>query len=527
MRGGSVCAAGLLCVLFFCAGGVCAAAQLLVRVVAPVTYVTPGTLYFRAGTSAGIAQGDTLTVIRGPKSLGKVSVTAVSSGSSVATIIFRTDTIRVGDSVWTRKPKPETPKSVSVGGTSGRGTMIGGSRISGRLALQYVGSGSSVPFMDLARPALVYRLRASRLGGTDLEFSIDGRTYSDLYPNHGPDFHKAATRMYELSLSNDAAGRWYGFYLGRFLPGFASGIGPVDGAQLFVRRGRFTFGILGGTQPDYVNSGVDMTLQKFAGYVSMNWGPDVFSKSYVTLAYGQQLNKGKPDRDFLYLESFVRPGGGFYFNANTEFDLHVREDGERIKKLRLTNSFLSMTWTPSVNWISISAGYDAARAIYLFESMKVFPDSLLDRSLREGFRGSVSISLPARLTLQSSGSFRMRTTTTPPARTLSGGLRVSNILNTGLSSSGTLTDIRGLYTEGRQMTFDLDAWFGWGPGATLRYDRYDYTLQGSGDKHSATTIGCTLNHRIFDVFYAMLAYDRIWEAGEKTWRLYSELGIHF
>jgi hypothetical protein len=264
-----------------------------------------------------------------------------------------------------------------------------------------------------------------------------------------------------------------------------------------------------------------------AAYANFRWGGEVFASSSVTLAYGQLLNAGNPDRDYLYFQAMLRPADGFFFSGSTEFDLHVMQSGERVRKLRLTNTFVTLMYTPPFQWVSLSAGYDAARSIYLFESMKFFPDSLMDRTLREGFRGSVSFSLPARIILMGNGSFRLKTRTTGPARTLSGSARAADIFGSGIGAGAAMADIRGLYTSGSQYTVDCDAWFANGSGAALRYDRYLYRVQESGEQLVATTLGISLNQRIAQTLYAAVSYDRIWEQENRSWRLYAEMGIHF
>jgi hypothetical protein len=376
-------------------------------------------------------------------------------------------------------------------------------------------------------PAVVLRLDATRLGGTDLALSLHGRVSTQRAPSHRSSSREVDVRMYELSLTSGTPGRWYGFGVGRLFPAYAGGIGLVDGAEFYVRSGRVTVGLLGGAQPDYTSSGVDTRLQKFALYANIRWGGEVFATSNVTIAYGQQLNRGKPDRDFLYLQTFFRPGGSFFVNGSSEFDLHIMRNGTRTRRLRLTNSFISVNYTPPWQWLTMSAGYDATRLIYLFESMKLFPDSLLDRSLREGFRGSLSISLPFRFTLSGNGTFRFATRTTAAARTLGGGVRASGIFGTGFGAGISAADIRGLYADGTQLTLDLDSWFASGTGASVRFDRYRYRMHAGGVAVTTTTAGISVSQRVFRTLFGTISADQVWEEKNRSWRLYAELGIHF
>ena len=509
--------------------GVQAQTKQMRRITAAVTYVATGSFYFDAGRLKGVAAGDTVTVVHKGGALASGVVTAISSASSAAKVISQSSTVTAGDSVFEMKEVALEEENVASETTlRWKPGALQDNRVSGRIGFQYAGAGKFGQPLDFSQPGLIAQLSVQRLFGTGSTFTVYSRTYRDMsqgYALYGQG-SRTKERLFELSLTNDDPRSAYGYGVGRITSRYVGGIGVFDGAQLFARKGNLTAGLMGGTQPDYLTSAFSTDETKFAAFVNYGWGGDVFKTSSVTLAYGQQRYQGKIDRKFGYLQTTFQFSTALFFYSSTEMDMAHRENGFEVNKASITNSFVTLSWNPT-DWVSVNAGYDAVRALDLLESMKTFPDSLLDRTLKEGYRTNVSFRLPLRLTLMGNVNFRLASPTTPSARTVGSTLRAADILNTDVSAGAQYQDIRGLYTTGHDWTLDLDRWIAQSLSVSLRLDDYRYVITGQDQRIRTTTGTISLNFALFRSYYASMNFDQVWDTQRNTQRLYAEVGLHF
>ncbi len=512
---------------------------------AAVSYISSGTVYINAGTSAGLAVGDTIIVVHRPAKRSSLVLGALSSSSASALFTGKLSDIAVGDSVFTLHPvnRIEPTQSAAPPANSDTtqrtgqilktsvspaktGTAIA-SQIRGRVAVQYVGAGDIKSAMTFSQPSLLLRLDIPQLFGTSYTFSFYGRSYYDF----SSQFNRYGTgsrmkyRLYEMSLSSGPGG-WFGFDAGRLTSRYAGGLGQVDGAQFYVRNGNFTAGILVGTQPDYTNSGIDVTQQRGVLFVNYGWGDVFLNRSDFTLAYGQQLHEGRFDRDFLYLQGSSRLSSKLMLYESTEIDLHTMNNGMRKSSFNLTNSFVTLSYMPN-DWLTVNGGYDATRAVYLFDTMKSIADSLINRELQQGFRSSVSVRLPLHLTASVDGTYRLKTFNTRDSRTLSGSLRSYSILGSPLSLGARYSRIFGAYTDGRDISADADFWITGNLSLNTRLDQYVYDLVGSTQGYKTTTLTGMINWSISRKWYTMVSVDQVWDTTQDTQRIFFELGLRF
>jgi hypothetical protein len=506
----------------------------LKRIGAAVSYVSSTTFYFDAGRVRGIAVGDTVTVFRKSEKRGTGVVTAISSSSSSASVLSVAGLLSAGDSVFVTKevaveePLPAGVKSTGSSVASRFPSKPEPNQLSGRFALQYGAAGEFGKALDYNQPAAVVRLEVARLFGTGTTFTFYGRNHYDLseqFARYG-EGSRAKLRTYELSFVNDNPRNWFGWSVGRITSRFVGGLGAFDGGQAFIRKGNLSVGVLGGAQSDYSSTRIDPDQLKFSAFVNYAWGGDVFKTSDVTLAYGQQRYLGKIDRSFLYLQASLRFGTDLFYYSSTELDFYKTDNGVRRKEINLTNSFVTVTYTPNP-WLSINAGYDAARTIYLFESMKAISDTLFDKTLKEGMRASLSFRLPLNITVTGQSNFRLASGTTSSARTLGSTLRVGDILGSEVNLGLQYSNIQGLYTEGDDYTVDIDRWIAQSLSISLRADRYNYSIRGQETKYVTTTAGGAINYRVTRALYAVVNFDQVWDTTRDTQRLYFELGLHF
>jgi hypothetical protein len=500
------------------------------RVSAAVTYVTPATIYVGIGTNAGLQTGDTLIVHHKSLPIGRVVIFAVSSNSSAAQVLSANSAIVVGDSAYISKiiirPSLEEPVTSSTPtGRKPRG-IPADNYITGRVAVQYAGSGLLVNKMDFSQPSMLLQLNVARLFGTGMVLRAYGRTFYDLskqFNTYGSG-NRLSTRVYELSLVYDDPLAPVGYSFGRVLSPYVGGFGIFDGAQFFVRTGGFTAGVAGGGLPEPLHSSLDMTHQKGIAFANFAWGEDVFTRSDVTLAYGQQRYSGKFDRDFVYTQGYIRPTEVLSLYQSAEFDVHDLENGEQVTRFHLSSGYATLTYAP-LQWLNFNAGYDATRPIYLFESMKNVPDSLFSRQMQEGIRGGVTVRLPMNIMLMSNISYRP--TPGQHARTILTMMRMSNIASSGLDGGLQFTSTTGVYTTGTDVAADLSEWLWQSVGITARIDHYTYTITANNQRLNTTTATLGTNVMVSNAVYLLVNYDQVWDSLRNTQRLYFECGMRF
>ncbi len=502
-------------------------------IVAGVTYISGASVYLNAGRGQSLAAGDTGTVIRGTPTAVRVIIGAVSSSSSVARLLNPADSVAVGDTIAFQKT---TEADRPLAGT-GAPAMAGGGRgiapaspgtIHGRVSLQYAGWGDLAGGADNSRASLLLALDAGQLFGSGLRFTMYGRLTSALAQDarlRNPE-EKLSVRLFDMTLSYDQPASWIGMTVGRITSRYAGGIGIVDGAQVFARTGPLTFGILAGFQPDYQTSQFNSERPKGLAFLNYAWGPSPYNPGSTTIAYGTQYYQGNLDRDYLYLQNTVGINSKLFVYQSSEVDLHTQEGGQIKQSFRLTNTFVTLNYTPA-SWLTATAGYDANRPIDLFESMKLLPDSLFQRDLKQGFRGGLFFRLPMGVSLMATGGYRLSTGDQPAGYNGGGGVRVSDIGRTGFSVGGRYQKVRGLYTDGNDVTVELEQSLAGKFFLGLRYDRYSFIDLDGSDPSVITTAGLNLNWLIARSWYLTLTGDRVWNSGQDLYRIFAEFGLHF
>jgi hypothetical protein len=499
-----------------------------VKVGARVTYISGSTAYLNAGREKGFAPGDSARVVLGKNQGAFLVITAVSGSSASARSAGEVLPVEIGDSVVVEKSLVFEEQRVGQGAVPREASVaVRPAGVTGSAALQFAGASLSDAGWTFVQPALLLRLNVRDLfGGFDL--SLHGRSSYDLGPDteRFPRGRRLGYRVYTMSLISDDPSSWYGLGFGRLVSRYVGGLGAFDGGQVLVRQGRFAAGILAGFQPNYVTSGLNGDNQKFAGFVSYRAGSGFVVPAEVTLAYGQQMFRGKLDRDFLYVQSSFNIGSRFFLAQSSELDLHQSVNGERKSAIRLTNTYISLS-SQLLDWCGASLGYDATRPVFLLETMKAIPDTLFDRDLYQGFRGGLSIRLPGNVFLTGQGSVRSKPDGSRTARSAGGTVRMMDIGGSGINLGARYARNTGVYTEGNDIGIDIDRWFPWGLSVAMRGSRYAYSQRGFEGQTVATTVSASMTWVAYHGWYVMGSLDRTWDPLRGSSRVLAEVGLHF
>lgn len=507
-----------------------------------VSYVAASVIYFDGGRENGLSAGDTMRVARNGMTIGSVVITAVSKRSTAAQIISQTIPIQVGDAGSVEKeisaaPPPlpvdtmRTTGSVSIQSVEPKktdGKPSNENFISGRIGLQYSGVSTNDRRFNLSQPSVLFRMDVQRLFGTAMAVTMYSRNYYDLSQNYSR--YGGATRLknrlYEFVLHNDDPASSFGYGMGRMTSRYVGGLGTFDGGQFFYHTGNITTGVMVGAKVDDLSYDVNSDDNKGALFINYQFN-DGFIKHYDgTLAYGQQLAKGRLDREFLYLQNFLSLGSDLSIYESTELELNDITNGVRKRSFTLSNTYLSVNYYP-YPWLSGNVGYDGSRSVYLFESMKSISDTLFDKNLLQGYRAGATVRLPYYISLSGNLSYRTKKGDARDARTFSGTVRSADLFGTEVGASIRYADIVGVYSDGNNVTVDIDRTFLYRLSLTVRYDYYAYTMLTNSSSYVTHTYTVSGNYRITKMLYAALNADRVNDSMMNSYRLFLEAGIRF
>ena len=510
----------------------------------PVSYVSSTTIYISAGRDDSLAIGDTLIIARGSAMVCRVVAIAVSRHSTASQIVSGKGPVFVGDTAAITKLLriPESPGRDSIAATTQmfrpeslkrddhrhQNSASDQNIVSGRVAVQYSGVSAEDSRFNLSQPSALTRIEVAKLFGTNLKFSMYGRTYYDLSANYNRfgDNARLKIRMYEFTFSEEEPNGLYGYSAGRISSRFVGGLGTFDGGQVYYKVGDVTSGILFGGQVGDPTMTIDGDDQKGAFFVNYRYGPDFLHQYDGTIAYARQLFDGKLDREFFYIQNLATVGTQWNIYQSGELETQEMNNGVRTTSPKLSNTFFAINYYP-IQWFSANVGYDASKTVYLFESMKATPDTLIDRNYLQGYRANTTFRLPYSISVSANGTYRTKKNDPRDARTLGGTIRMSAIAGSEYNAGIRYMNIRGVYNDGNNITVDIDRTFYYSLSVALRYDYYTYTLLTANQTYTTHTASANINYRISREVYSALNFDRIWDPTLNSYRLYLEAGVRF
>jgi hypothetical protein len=509
-----------------------------------VVYMSSSVIYLNAGRDAGFIVGDTAEAFRNFRNIGKVQITAISKNTSAAKLLTPSANIAVGDSIVSIKvftpvisSSPasvaavnETTSAVSPARVRMKSDLSRNDRnvITGRAAIQYISMLSSDSRFNLSQPAPLLRLDVRNLYGTGMVFSMYGRSYYDLTDRYLRSGEKSPLkiRMYEFQLQYNDRQASIGYGFGRMNSSFVAGMGMFDGGQVYARGGYFTGGVLFGAGIFDQSLNINRDYRKGALFINYRSSENFTQYFDGTIAYIRQLMRDKLDREYFYLQNSMSLGSQLSIYENTELDLNDISGGKRRSALKLSNTFLSVNYYP-LAWLNTNIGYDGTRSIYLFESMKSISDTLLDKNLQQGIRAGATVQLPYFIYLSGGIFYRAKKGDVRDSKTLNGALRASNLFGSDVNAGIRYAKINGLYSDGYDITFDVDQTFFYKMTASLRYDYYAYSILSLHQAFITRTVSATINYRISGMWYMSLFADTVRDETMNNVNIFAEVGVRF
>lgn len=333
-----------------------------------------------------------------------------------------------------------------------------------------------------------------------------------------------ALKVYSLDVSYRVEN--HALTLGRKINLNMANIGAVDGLQYEYNRKAWTFGVVGGSRPDYYTYGFNPNLMQVGGFVSQNIQTGM-GNMQTSLALFYQLNHFKTDRQFAYFQHSNALLKNLNLFASAEVDFYTMVNLQPKSTFDLTSAYVSLRYKPASN-LSLTLSYDARKNIYYYETFKNTIDSILDRETRQGLRFNFNYKPFQKLVWGGNMGYRYKQSDRTPSVNANSYLSYTEL--PWLKAYGTLdaTYLRTNYLNGMVYGASLSKDFLDGNlNAELKYRlvNYDYTnststlLQNIGE--------CSLSWRLGKKLMLSADVEETLETGGNSTRVYVNVTRRF
>jgi len=429
-----------------------------------VSFISSQNIYIRFSSTAGISAGDTLFLQSGSTLMPALIVNDLSSSSCLCTSISGR-TLSVADLVTAKIRKKNTDTEEVTAVNPARETVeqrpLADSLIPEEaqktLRQQIRGSMSLVSYSDLSdtesensqRFRYTLSLDARNIGNSkfSLESYISFRHKAGEWDEVRNDLF-SALKVYTLAARYEINPTTW-LVLGRYTNQKLSSIGAFDGLQFEKSLRGFTFGVLAGFRPDYVNFGFNSSLFQYGAFVSYKSLAKI-SGSENSIAFMQQTKDFRTDRRFLYFQhsnSFIR---NLWLHATFEADLY-RLKIDSLSNEKPQNTFSLTGFYVSARYrilksLTLYGSYDARKNLVYYETYKTFIDRIMETELRQGFRLQANYRITGDLTYGVQGGYRFLKSDPHPSANIYSYFTYSRIPTVNISAT-----IYGTYLESNYM----------------------------------------------------------------------------
>lgn len=502
-----------------------------------VTYFTSAQIYFDEGKEEGLSVGDTLVIARGDTSVGSAVITGVSSHSSVSRALISLLPPRIGDIGTLLKEGTLTALTPTFSDSTTAVSPLSPpsppdverkpreNELAGRVAFQYTGQFAEDSRLDINQPSLYAHMRLENLEGTGMSLSLYGREYYDIsgpYLRYGDSTHSRFD-LSELSLGLDRQTSALGFSAGRFVSRYVTGVGALDGGELFVRQGRFTVGAIAGAGVQSRVMGIGGNQRSVGGFLAYHQGESFFDSYDVSAAYVRQTVGGNLDRAFLSFQNSLAIGNNFNAYGSADVELKEMTNGVISSRPFVSSLLVFVNYVPTP-WLSTNFGYDGTRSVYLFESMKSVPDSLFHEALRQGFRLNGTVRLGKGYTLTTEASINSHAGDGGSSHTLGAGIRVTDIFASRVFGSLRYRNVGGAFLSGSQATIELGRNVFQRLDIQVQYDTRSYTVERLNQTYATQTFSGDVNLWISRNLYGMFGADYVLDNTMNGFHYFLECG---
>ncbi len=418
----------LIFCFFLLAGSQIRGQDLSKNVTGQVSFVSSQNVYVRFTSTTGISVHDTLFISTGSRLVPALVVDNISPSSCLCTQLTG-ESLPVGHLIIARarniprqaeiplpdtsKPEAEPAKEITKAALPAAGEMSRSlpaekkgrhEKIAGSLSAASYSDFSNTPGPGDQRFRYTLSINAANIGNSPLsaDVYVSFRHRSGSWDEIRKNVFNGL-KIYSLALKYDID-TTMSLKLGRQINQRIANIGAFDGLAAEKSVGGFSFGLAGGSRPDYMTYGFDFNLMQFGGYISYDHN-SADSYSSTSLAFMDQLNSGKTDRRFLYLQHSGLLAKNLSVFGSVEADLYKLVNNQSQTSFSLTSFYFYLNYRLS-DRASVGVSYDARKNPIYYETARTLLDTLRENALRQSYRVNASIRLSSTLRLGIQSSYR-------------------------------------------------------------------------------------------------------------------------
>jgi len=458
-----------------------------------VKYVAADAVYLEGGSSAGLAEGQQLTIRRKPgdaagdaeRTVAEIQIESVATSSAVGKIISSSGDVIPGDVAFLSAADIDKLKVLQASRNVGKYPQLVTfteldpldeevrenlpkpplpevNRMRGRVGFEYGNLQQSGGGTGSSQVGFMLRIDSTRLAGTHWNLSgyYRGRLISERGGTRPQTINDLINRTYHLSFTYDNPGSRWVAGAGRLYIPWASSLSTIDGFYLGRRFGRVTAGMFGGSAPDPTSWTYD--ARRELGGAFLNFESGSFESFRLTSTSGIALTRiqWRPDRQFAFFENGIFYKRLLSLYSNVEADLldagrdsppGSQPSGQR--SVALSRSYLTVRIQP-IRVLSFDVSENYFRNIPTFDE-RLISTGLLDRYLFQGLSGGFRLELPYRIAIYSSIGHSSRTGDTRASRDYLYGVSAGNIWNTGIRADARFSRFDSSFGRGSYSALTL------------------------------------------------------------------------
>ncbi len=333
-----------------------------------------------------------------------------------------------------------------------------------------------------------------------------------------------ALKVYSLAVNYHSGNQ--SLTLGRKINVNMANIGAVDGLQYEFARKSLTFGLLGGSRPDYLNYGFNPNLMQVGAFVSQTV-PSKQGSMQTSLALFNQMNRFKTDRRFAYFQHSNALLKNLYLFASAEVDFYTLVNLQPTSTLDLTSAYVSLRYKP-VSTLSLSLSYDARKNIYYYETFKNQIDSIIDRETRQGLRFNFNYRPFDKFIWGGTAGYRSKKSDLSPAVNANTYLSYTELPWIDAYATLDVTYLKSSYLDGMVYgaSFSRDFLDGKLYGE-LNYRLVNYTYNNSTSTLLQNIAECSVSWRLAKKLMLSADVEETMESGGNSLRIYVNVTRRF
>lgn len=481
---------------------------------ARVTYLSGGTVYLDAGSLDGLKVGQTLELQRNGLVIATLRADFLASHRAACTVVAGEPAV-VGDVLRFKPVRVERSASMAGAADSARasatpsrrrrGTWFRRNGLRGRVGARLLavndlrGDGGG-----FRQPSLDARLEGTRVGGGDIDLSVDVRTRRT-YRTETEAADLSLTRVNRLSVARQSAGSRLRISAGRLTNSGLSSVNLFDGVLTEYLGSRLAAGLFAGSQPGTRDWNYSRDIMEYGGYLRYQNESTAPRRWSLTGGGVTSLRRNVTNRDYLFLRGQWNDARTFVFGSQ-EIDINRgwRRNLEA-GALSWTSSLLSVQVRPSER-LTLIGGYDSRRSVRMYVDRET-PESDFDAAHRQGWSAGATVHAVRNLSL--SGDRRRNGSGPDRSEASTGSWRATRIPGLTMDAGGRHTRYRNPLSTGW-----LHAWtLGGGLGSGRRLEahaglRDETSRDGAASRTLTRWYGLNLDVGIARSIYLLLSGER-------------------